>query len=378
VAGANLYLNYWSNYREPEQLAYPVRARSDTEGRFEFRFAKTELDKARSDNPRVQVMAVAKGYGFDLANLGTDGKDGELTLRLVEDTPVVGRIIDQEGRPVPGATVRVIEVVAFEGGAKELTEELDAIRARAYGKAPPEKGWPGPFPGHLAPIKTAADGKFRLTGLGRDRMADLIVEGPDIEYLRIRVTTRPGMTIDGPPHSYFLWWKRLYGATFDHLAAPSRPIRGVVCDKQTGKPLAGIQISGPTTHQTRTDKDGRYELLGCAKAKEYTVAARSTDGPAFISGKLSVADTPGLGPLDVADIQLVRGVAVRGRLTDKETGKPIKGASITYYPIRPNPYGKAGSQTTTGSDGAFALVALPGPGVLAVGLPSRVKSETNP
>src|SRR5262249_20220747 len=84
-------------------------------------------------------------------------------------------------------------------------------------------------------------------------------------------------------------------------------------------------------------------------------------------------DTTGLTPL-TADIELVPGIPLRGRVTDKATGKPIPQAVVTCYPLYPNAYprklaGKyqlAHSKTITGQDGSYCLAAFPGPGVLAV------------
>ncbi len=66
VAGAKLYLRYDS----PKPLDSPVRATSGDDGRFEFTFARSDLDTTYSDNPASQVAAVAPGYGFDVAPVG--------------------------------------------------------------------------------------------------------------------------------------------------------------------------------------------------------------------------------------------------------------------------------------------------------------------
>ena len=51
------------------------------------------------------VAAVAAGYGPDWVALKEPG--AELTLRLVkDDVPIKGRVLDLEGRPIAGATVR--------------------------------------------------------------------------------------------------------------------------------------------------------------------------------------------------------------------------------------------------------------------------------
>jgi RNA polymerase sigma factor (sigma-70 family) len=359
LPGAKLYLNTFN----PKEPTYPVRATSGADGRFDFNFSRSELNRTYTDNPVGQVAAVAEGFGFDVATVGEPGKDGELTLRLVKDVGIVGRILDQEGKAVPGAKVRVFDVLAYKGD--DLGEELEDIRKGGLGTYS-AKGWSGPLPGQSATVTTGDDGRFRLTGLGRERIVHLIVEGPAIQYTRIRVMTRAAETIDGPNPSRRL---RVYGAVFDHLAESSRPLRGVVRDKETRKPVAGVQISSyATTHTTQTDKDGRYELLGYAKSQEYHVTATPGAGQPYFTASARFADAPGFTPLD-ADIQLVRGIPLSGRVTDKDTGKPIRGTRVEYYAVYPNPKAQDGpheSTATAGADGTFALVVLPGPGVLAV------------
>ena len=74
------------------------------------------------------VVARAKGFAFGVANDHRgDGK--ELTLQLVaDDVPVTGRIIDLEGRPVAGVTVKVIDVRAPAGAS--LDGWLKALEER--------------------------------------------------------------------------------------------------------------------------------------------------------------------------------------------------------------------------------------------------------
>jgi protocatechuate 3,4-dioxygenase beta subunit len=359
VAGAKLYLHTFS----PKDQAPSVRATSGADGQFEFTFAWSELNHTYSDNPVGQVLAVGEGLGFDVAIVGEPGKDGELTLRLVKDVPINGRIVDLEGKPVNGAKVRVTDVLAYKG--EDLTEALEVIRKGGMGPYF-AKSWSGPLPGQAATVTTGADGRFRITGLGRERLVRLIVEGPGIRYMRIEAMTRVGEAVVNPdPHRQ----QRIHGATFDHYAEPARPIRGVVRDKETGKPVAGVQVgSFATTHTAVTDKEGRYELLGCPKSKEHQVSATPAEGQPYFVASASFPDTPGLGALD-GDIPLVRGIVLSGHVTDKETGKPLRAARVEYHPVYPNPNTRDGSRessATTAADGAFTLVVLPGPGLLAV------------
>jgi RNA polymerase sigma factor (sigma-70 family) len=361
--GAKLYLASAS----PKEKTAPVRATSGEDGHFQFSFARSELDRTFSDNPTGQVIAIAKGYGFDVATVG-QLRQGEVTLRLVKDVPINGRSLDQEGKPVAGATVGVANVRIYKG--EDLKEELNDIRRGSMGTHL-EKGWNGPLPGQPTSITTGADGKFRLTGFGRERIVDLLVEGPGIHYSHIQVMTRESKPIVNPDR--FRQQQRIYGATFEYLAAPSRPIRGVVREKETGKLLAGVRIESlaATTHVTYTDKDGRYELLGHAKSKEYHLTAVPPEGQPYFTANARFSDTVGFAPLD-GDMKLVRGIPVRGRIMDKETGKPIRKAQVAYFAVYPNPHKRDGigdSFAITGPDGSYT-VALPGPGLLAVTAPN--------
>jgi RNA polymerase sigma factor (sigma-70 family) len=354
-AGAKLYLNYFS----PKEKTYPVRAASGADGRFAFAFAKSELERTYSDNPWSEVIAIAPGYGFDIARVEEAGKEAELTLRLVKDVPISGRVLDSDGKPVAGAKVRIRDVRAFAG--ESLAEELADIRKGGFGTLS-AKNCNGPLPGQTKEVVVGADGRFRLTGLGRERMVGLQIEGPAIHYTTIQVMTRPAETIVGPnPYRAM----KIYGTTFDYLAPPARPLRGVVRDKESGKPVADIPISSfSTTHTIRTDKEGRYELLGCLKASEYIINVAPVAGQPYFTSSFHFADTPGLTGL-TADIELVQGIPLHGRITDKATGKPIVNAGVEYHPLYPSPYGRDGvfSLGRTGRDGSFTLVVLPGPGV---------------
>ena len=91
---------------------------------------------------------------------------------------------------------------------------------------------------------------------------------------------------------------------------------------------------------------------------------------------LIVADTPGLGPIK-ADVECVRGIPYRLKITDKPTGKPVVG-EVTYFPVCPNPRtGEVpGFETINGfgthggahreADGTYTGGVLPGPGALCV------------
>jgi RNA polymerase sigma factor (sigma-70 family) len=387
VAGAKLYLNHAG----PKEKQRPVRATTGADGRFTFTFQRPAPSSSAFGGPWFQVIAVADGFGPDWAYEDKPQPRGELTLRLVKDVPIQGRVLDLDGRPVKGATLRVEHIDAYA----DTEAFLQTVRERAS-PTMDSKGWGGPFPGQPATLTTDADGRFRLTGVGQDRVVQFQLEGPGIQYGPVRVLARalkapvePRLAkfADGPAIS------KVYGATFEHAAQPSRPIRGVVRDKKTGKPVAGVEVRAQgTTRQTHTDKEGRYELLGCPKSSEGYRVIFSPVGQLYFGAGVTFPDTPGIDTV-AADFDLVSGIVAKGHVTHSLTGKPIAGARVYYNPLYPNPavrvFGPGGagmipcSWAETGPDGSYSLVVLPGPGALGfmasapneVFMPARVTAQ---
>jgi RNA polymerase sigma factor (sigma-70 family) len=370
VAGAKLYLAKHAT----QGPAISHQATSGADGRFHFAIAKSVLD-----NSPAQVMAVAASLGCDWASVGPAGR--ELSLRLVKDVPVRGRILDPDGRPVAGARITITGLSAPKGD--DLGGYIEAVRKGYYQYTLP-KNWGGPLPGQPAVRTTGADGRFRLAGAGRERVVNLHVEGPEVATVDLSVMTRVADPVKGAQLDPFDAARHVYGASFDYVAAASRPIRGVVRDKATGKPLAGVWVFveywvNPkyevNPQKALTDQQGRYELLGLAKSPSRTLAVRPPDGQLYFQRQIGVHDTPGLAPLTV-DIDMVRGLPVRGKVTDKVTGKPVAHAMVEYRPLYANPHVNKlsgmwtpRSESITGRDGSYVLTVLPGPGVLAVEAP---------
>jgi hypothetical protein len=226
-------------------------------------------------------------------------------------------------------------------------------------------------PGLSSTVKTGKDGTFHLAGFGRERVVRLAIREKDLEYTDLSVlTTRTSVDSALMAHG-------IYGPTWKHLAVPSRPIVGTVRDKRTGKALAGIQVScnanlDQTFRRVRatpearatTDTKGQYRLNGMGKHEFYQMHAGAS--PYFRQDKFNVKDAPGLEPLTV-DFDLDQGIVVRGLLTDKVTGKPVR-AQVQSSPLTSNPnrkdYARPYDNVRTAEDGSYTLLAIPGPGLL--------------
>src|SRR5262249_3346929 len=148
-----------------------------------------------------------------------------------------------------------------------------------------------------------------------------------------------------------------------------------VRNKGTGKPMAGVSVNlGGRTSLIRslTDQNGHYELHGAPKGPSYQLVVAPCDG-LFFERYVKLQDTPGFDSLS-CDIELVSGLTVRGRVTEKDTGKPVAGAQVDYHPVGGNSYinkllpglWSPRSETTAAGDGSYTLTVMPGPGVIGV------------
>jgi RNA polymerase sigma factor (sigma-70 family) len=364
LAGARVFLLPKQHPTKPDR---PVRATTDQQGR--FRFPVRAADFGPQD--QVVLAAAAKGFGLDWIDVDAKSKSEEITLRLVaDDVPITGRVLDLEGRPVAGVTVDVMRVARTPEG-QTLAKWVERHIRDKGGYA-----WEASLQAIRSDLldltektTTDAEGKFRLTGFGRDRVLRLKIHGPTIEHLLVWTMTRPG-----PAKGFVSGDLGFYAANFDLLVGPTKPIIGTVRDKRTGKPLAGMAVEGGWA-RTVTDAQGRYRLIGVPKKAGYSISAGGGRGRPYFDMTKGAIDTPGLEPLRV-DFDLERGIEITGRLIDKATGKPVRG-EIHYFPLPfpDNTYVKdfeAFRRLTTVisdwghtvPDGSFTALGIPGPGVL--------------
>ncbi len=387
VAGAKLYMK--GDYKKGEEYSReeqsPLDATTGPDGRFKF-----AVPKAKYADMVTFVTAMAADYGAGWVEVPADGQRDDLTLQLVkDDVPIIGQIVDLEGKPVAGATLRLRQIKVALG--EDLGPWLEAVKAK--------KGLNTalPFPYQLLELKyltrytdavsgkvtTDAEGRFRLTGIGRNRLVRVQLDGPTIVSQYLRILTRPGATVDatwgGEPESGIprAQWA-YYGANFRHAAAPTKPIVGVVRDKDTKEPLAGVTIrslnglASGTNVQTTTDAHGRYRLTGMPKGEDTRIGVIPPRDLPYVAVSSKVPDTNGLDPV-TADLELKRGVWIEGKITDKATGKPLR-ANVEYFAQVDNPnlgdypgFDAASLDLGEGKeDGSYRVVGLPGSGLVAV------------
>ena len=301
VAGAAVRTTYLDVEIEPAP-----ETTSGPDGRFALRVPPWRRNSAqrRANFLFPWVVASAPGYGPGWASaVRGPGAPEETTVQLVEDgPPIEGRILDLEGRPVVGARVKLEHIWLARKGS--LSDWLDRTRSG---------GVRGPWQG-LDQLPTAVeattgpDGCFRLSGIGRDRLAELLVSAPTIATAQLYVANRDGApTRVADPDSSMMSapsWTTYYTRRVDYAAAPTRPIEGVIRDKDTGRPIAGLLLRGMVFEENSmawapgieatTDARGRYRLTGLPKAPAYRLFIEPGKGQPYT--KATFPETPAGSP----------------------------------------------------------------------------------
>jgi RNA polymerase sigma factor (sigma-70 family) len=379
IKGARLY---WprspkKNPKSEEDIEFPVRARTDADGQFRFELPRSDFHP----DWNFALVAAADGYGVDAVELSEDDSAAEVTLRLVKDQPIEGRIVSTEGKPLASVRVRVAEISAMQQG--RLDDFLMAWQQDwgfAFGR----------FPRHRflmpeqtsSPALTDKEGRFRIAGAGADRLVGLRLSGPGIARQSLQIVNRAGFDAAAvnktaldrahveignsrPP--------LLYGPTFTYVASAGRRIEGTVRQAGSGKPVEGyvIYCCDSVCGGAVSDKDGCYQLEGAPKRKQYLLNVEPPAGSSWLPTGARLKDEEGLRPLHV-DFTVARGITIRGRVLDRTTGRGVRGE--VHFVLLPgnNFAGKPGFNryhygilgTKTETDGQFQLAVIPGPSVL--------------
>ncbi|MEX0742436.1 MAG: M56 family metallopeptidase, partial [Phycisphaeraceae bacterium] len=263
-----------------------IEMTSAADGLFEISFSTQPIGDLSHLNPQwaeiwKKTVIAASAPGFGPAWIEYEDiqqPDQPITLKLVEDLPVQGRIVNLEGEPLAGETIKIYGPFAAED------EDLSAWLAAISAGEPPWTAWkktPKSIAAKLVGIPETvvsdADGRFEIRGVGRERHFGLMFESEMVAHKSVKVATRlmePLQAVLSTPP--FEAVEPVFGARFVFAATPSRTVTGTVRDAETGSPMVGVAVESysladrPRHANVRvlksvTDADGRFRLVGMPK-----------------------------------------------------------------------------------------------------------------
>jgi hypothetical protein len=376
---------FWSSRVSWRPMA---TARAGAKGEFEIRIPPYWYDAIGSG--LLGLAARVDGFGVEWARGRSDiyGKKPSskpVVLRLVPESPIHGRVVDLEGRPVSGIHVHVLEQLVPREG-QDLGPWLEAVK-KGLRSAYRELGekLPGYEDRESPAIVTGPAGRFTVRGIGRERMVRLQVSGDTIASAQFDVVTRSMKPLAETADQFRR--AQVFGEDFTYQAEPTQPVVGTVRDAVTGKPLAGVRLE-LRRHDfigTWTDPEGKFRLVGMPKEtapsdeewkRNRLVAVPNLDQPYF-GNEVDIPQTAGLDPVTL-DIKLKRGLWITGRVTDKVTAKAVA-ARVEYFPYASNPFVNKEEwrnlervqlfdawRQVTRPDGTYRIVGLPGRAIVGV------------
>jgi hypothetical protein len=219
------------------------------------------------------------------------------------------------------------------------------------------------------------DGRFEITGVGADRFLGMEMIHPAVARSTILIVTHEGLDYQAIAETYAKSHRNptpLYGPSFEHTVETSRLIEGTVREARTGKPVVRVTVHASNhtlANQPVTDAQGRYRFLGLPRSRDYTLWFTPPANMPLIGRSLRVTSVDDTRDPVRADMELSRGVVVKGWVYDQATGKGVL-SRVHFFPLPGNNFANQASQesslvTITDDEGRFRLVTIPGPGVLA-------------
>jgi RNA polymerase sigma factor (sigma-70 family) len=332
------------------------QGKADAQGRFRLVVPRT----SRRRHGTVTVLAGSQGHGLAPVPLKPDAKDPKVEIRLPREQVLKGRLVDLQGKPAVGVRVQLTRVNGRLPGKYYAYLSFQTVPKDL---AP----WP-------KPVVTDAKGRFRLRGLGPDW--GVTVETEHARFARHQFEIRPA--------------DRKGGKEILRSLTPARTIVGTVTYSDTHKPVPNARLmivsqkarwdlNPMLAMESKTDAQGHFRVNPYA-GNFFAVRAYPPAGqPYLLVGKSFTWPRADVVKQEV-HLALVRGILLKGKVTEQPSGKPVAGAGLKFkWRQGNNPfyrrelndfYSWLGQSALSGPDGRFEVVALPGPGHLLVNGPT--------
>ena len=318
--------------KEPEHSDVLGSATTDANGRF-----RIELPQLAGQRDGLTLFVGAKGWALTGKTLGDDLPGSDLTITIQPERTLRGRILDLQGQPISGVSVRVsrYHTLPFDSAVAALS-------------------WPGP-------ATTDEQGRFTIRGVDSNTAVELETTSDCHVPQAFTVDRRAAQT----------------GGQVITLA-PAQVIEVRTARAEDGKPLPDVLVSvlafqrrssSQLVTSTRTDDRGIARIIP-ATGESFLIAADPPGNEPYLDEQTRV-DWPKGALRHTVEIKLSGGIRVRGTITEEGSGKPVASALVAYFQtMRNNPVFRRDQgqrrEAVTGPDGKFQIVVPAGPGHLLV------------
>jgi len=278
----------------------PSRMTTGQDGKFQIQVSAERKNY-------IWIVAWKKGLALGWQSVRFGQSEQDMIVRLGEPAVLAGTVVDEAGRGVSGAIVRLCLKMGWMGGTPGVTFET---------------------PQDWFTARTDGDGRFRFDHLPAGGTADLWVEAPG-------------------KASCWTYWEHersnVAGSRFQAgrtdirvVLKPEGIIRGKVVNENSGEGIAGVRLlARPNTRYANyscvptvtSSPDGTYIYTGLA-ANDYSLQVVAPYGQAaeWVGKDVKVAVET--GQTAEVDVPVSKGGLVEVTILDATTEKPIKNAAV--------------------------------------------------
>ncbi|HML74591.1 MAG TPA: carboxypeptidase regulatory-like domain-containing protein [Anaerohalosphaeraceae bacterium] len=282
-----------------------------------------------SDTQAICGVAKRSDYAFTWA-MTMGQQAAPLEFHMSEPQTLAGRVVDEQGKPVAGAQVRLVALVIADEKAQPDTEPRMMINFE-----------PMPY----FTTTTDADGKFEFKELPAGSSAEFLIAKPGMGQI---LTASDDLN----PMQGFHY--KVGQKDISFTMSKGLTLSGIVMDSKN-KPLADVALSvtrigldiDPTQKPIKTDADGQFSVKDLA-AGTYRVMVNSDQ---WLCEQQTVELKSDMG----VQLKAKQGTLARIKAVDPDTEKGREGIQI--YLNQDNQPGVGGK---TNSDGVFEKQLLPG------------------
>ena len=295
--------------------------RTGTDGTFRFEFLRPEPKKW----DRVDIIAMHPSHAIGWQNLAPQST-ADVEIQLGIPGSISGTIMNEAGEPIENAEARIQYLVTVDltSGEGAVGLGIDAMP--------------------ISTAKTNADGEFVLRGLPQGATTNLVTQGPGYA-MELHFSVAVGTM----------------GLEF-RLKREGR-VEGNLGFAGTGEPVnnAVVMVEGihPTEGwgRTNTDSNGNYLLKNIPPGTYNLFLHEGPEGwTAVAKEHLKVVE----GLTVWANLTLVKGGFITGRVTDRDTDEPMANHHISFHDSARPQSQVSVHGTHTDETGAYRFRAAPG------------------